>query len=65
MVYLKNLGKQHNVFIYRNARKYILNLYGNEEDRAIVESALLKTVDDLAVSTFDINLDGKVPEAAH
>ena len=65
MAYLNNLGKQHNVFIYRNVRKFILNLYGNEEDRAIVESVLLKTVDDLAVSTFDIDLDGKVPEAAH
>jgi hypothetical protein len=65
MAYLNNLGKQNDVFIYRDARKCILNLYGNEEDRAIVESALLKTVDDLAVSTFDIDLDGKVPEAAH
>jgi len=65
MAYLNDLGKQHNVFIYRNARKCILSLYGNIEDKAIVESALLKTVDDLAVSTFNIDLDGKVPEAAH
>ena len=65
MAYLNDLGKQHNVFIYRNARKCILSLYGNEEDKAIVESALLKTVDDLAVSTFNIELDGKVPEAIH
>jgi len=63
--YLNDLGKQHNVFIYRNARKCILSLYGNEEDRAIVESVLLETVDDLAVSTFDIELDDKIPEAAH
>ena len=65
MAHLNDLGKQHNVFIYRNARKWILSLYGNEEDRAIVESALLKTVDDLTVSTFNIDLDGKVPETAH
>ncbi|KAL8836355.1 MAG: hypothetical protein Q9176_006365 [Flavoplaca citrina] len=65
MAYLNDLGKQHNVFIYRNARKCILSLYGNEEDKAIVESALLKTVSDLAVSTFNIDLDSKVSEAAH
>ncbi len=65
MAYLNDLGKQHNVFIYRNARKSILSLYGNEEDKAMVESALLKIVDDLAVSTFNIDLDSKVPEATH
>ena len=65
MAYLNNLGKLHDVFIYRNARKCILSLYGNEANRAIVESTLLKTVDDLAVSTFNIDLDSKVPEAAH
>ncbi len=65
MAYLNDLGKQHNVFIYRNARKCILSLYGNDENKAIVESALLKAVDDLAVSTFNINLDDKVPVAAH
>jgi len=65
MTYLNDLGKQNDVFIYRNARKCILSLYGNDENKAIVESALLKTVDDLAVSTFNINLDDKVPVAAH
>lgn len=65
MAYLSDLGKQHNIFIYRNARKCILSLYGNDENKAIVESALLKTVDDLAVSTFNIELDGKVPLAAN
>lgn len=40
-------------------------MYGNEEDKAIVESALLKTVDDLAVSMFNIELDGKISEAIH
>lgn len=65
MSYLKDLGAQHDVFIYRNPRKRLLSLYGNEEDRAMVESALLKTVDDLAVVTFKIDLDGKVPEAVH
>lgn len=65
MAYLNDLGKEHNVFIYRNARKCIVSLYGNEEDKTIVESALLKIVDDLAVFTFNIELDGKVPEAIH
>ncbi|MCJ1411567.1 hypothetical protein MMC19_005657 [Ptychographa xylographoides] len=64
IAYLNDLGKQHKVFIYRNARKCILSLYGNEENRAIVESALIKTVEDLAVSTFSIDLDDKVPVAA-
>ena len=65
MTYLNDLGKNNNVFIYRNARKCILSLYGNEENRAVVESTLLKAVNDLAVSTFVIELDDKVPEAAH
>ena len=65
MAYLKDLGKQHDVFIYRNARKCTLSLYGNEENKAIVESALIKTVDDLAVSTFDIELDSRVSMVAH
>lgn len=65
MTYLNNLGKQHNVFIYRNARKCVLSLYGNAENKATVESALVKTVKDLAVSTFKIDLDGEVPITAH
>ena len=65
MTYLKDLGKQHNVFIYRNARKSILSLYGSEENKAIVESALVKTMDDLAVSTVKIDLDDNVPVTAH
>ena len=65
MTYLNDLGKEHDVFIYRNAKKCILSLYGNDENRAIVESALLKAVDDLAVSTFTIILDSDVAIAAH
>ena len=65
MAYLKELGKQHNVFIYRNAKRCILSLYGSEENKTIVESVLLKAVDDLAVSTFNIDLDDKVPVALH
>ena len=64
MAYLKDLGTQHDVFIYRNAKKCVLSLYGDEENKAMVESALLKTVEDLAVSTFRIDLDDKVPLAA-
>jgi IBR domain, a half RING-finger domain len=65
MAYLNDLGKEHNVFVYRNAKKCILSLYGDEEDKAIVESILLKAVDDLAVSTFNLDLDDKVPVASH
>lgn len=65
MAYLNDLGKQHNVFIYRNARKCILSLYGDDENKAIVESALLKAAADLAVSTFNIDLDDEVPILAH
>ena len=65
MAYLNDLGKQHNVFIYRNARKCMLSLYGDDENKVVVESALVKTVDDLAVSTFNIDLEGNVPMVAH
>ena len=40
-----------------------MSLYGNGENKVFAESALLKTVVDLAVSTFNIDLDGKVPVA--
>ena len=63
--YLNRLGKEHDVFIYRNARKCVLSLYGTEENKAAVESALVKAVDDLAVSTFKIELDELVPIAVH
>lgn len=65
MAYLNDLGKQHNVFIYRNARKCILSLYGDDENKTVAESALVKAVDDLAMSTFNIDLDGNVPKVAH
>lgn len=65
MTYLNDLEKQYNVFIYRNVRKYILSLYENEEDKTIVESALSKIVDDLAIFSFNIDLNSKVSEAAH
>lgn len=64
MAYLNDLGKQYNIFIYRNAKKYILSLYGSEENKTIIKSTLLKTVEDLVVSTFSIDLDGKVPVVA-
>ncbi len=63
MAYLNGLGKQYDTFIYRNAKKCILSLYGSEENKAIVESTLLKIVEDLAVSTSTIDLDDKVPVA--
>ena len=64
IAYLNNLGKEHDVFIYRNARRCTLSLYGNEENKTIVESALLKTVEDLAVATFTVNLDDEKLAAA-
>ncbi|MCJ1303562.1 hypothetical protein MMC08_006372, partial [Hypocenomyce scalaris] len=64
MTYLNDLGKQHDVFIYRNARKCILSLYGNAERKAIVESTLLKAVEDLGLSTFTIDLEGNLLVAA-
>lgn len=64
IAYLNDLGKQNDVFIYRNARKSLLSLYGNEVSRAIVESTLLKAVEDLAVSNFKIPLEGNVLAAA-
>ncbi|MCJ1252186.1 hypothetical protein MMC30_009426, partial [Trapelia coarctata] len=64
MAYLNDLGKQHNVFVYRNVRKCILSLYGSKENKAFVESALLKAVEDLAVSTYSIRLEGSVLGAA-
>lgn len=63
MAYLNKLGSDHGVFIYRNAWKCILSLYGNEESKTVVESTLVKIVDDLAVSTFNIELDEKMPLA--
>lgn len=65
MAYLNDLGKQHDVFIYRDARRFMLCLYGGDENKAIVESLLLKAVDDLTVSTFRIDLDDNVHIAAH
>ena len=62
---LNDLGKRYNVFIYRNARKRILSLYGDDGNKAIVESALIKMVDDLTVSNFKIRLDTESPEFAH
>ena len=65
IAYLSDLGKRHKVFIYRNARKCTLSLYGTDENKAIVESTLVKALEDLAVSTFKIVLDNKVSTAAH
>lgn len=64
MTHLNNLGEQHSVFIYSNTRKCILSLYGPEEKKAIVESILIKTVEDLALSTFTIDLVGNMLVAA-
>ena len=63
LAYLNNLGKEHNVFVYCNVQKSILSLYGKAENNAVVESVLLKAVEDLTGSTFLIELDGKVSEA--
>lgn len=52
IAYLNSLGKQ-----------YFLSLYASAEYKAIVESALVKTAEDLAVSTFTVGLDDKIPVA--
>ena len=57
---LKALWKEHIVFIYRNPIKCILSLYGDKNDEAAVESALIKTIDFLAASTINIELDDGV-----
>lgn len=62
--YLNSLGKDHDVFIYRDAKRFVLRLYGAEENKAFVESALVKTIEDLEAHSFKIELDDKVPEAA-
>ena len=59
--YLAKLSKEHDVVIYRNARKCILSLYGKDENKTLVESTLAKTVHDLAIETFVIDLDEKTP----
>ena len=64
MAYLNSLWKQHDVFIYRDAKKCVLRLYGDEENKVIVESALVKVVEDLQVCSFKIELDDEAPEAA-
>ena len=62
--YLNSLGKYHDVFIYRDAKRFVLRLYGADENKAFVESALIKKVEDLEVRSFKIELDDKAPEAA-
>ena len=62
--YLNSLGKKHDVFIYRDAKRFVLRLYGAEENKTFVESALVKTIEDLEVRNFKIELDDKIPEAA-
>ncbi len=64
MADLDSLGKKHDVFIYRDAKKCVLKLYGEEENKVIVESALVKIVEDLQVCSFKIELDDEAPEAA-
>ena len=62
--YLNSLGKERDVFIYRDAKRCVLRLYGTEENKAFVESTLVKAVEDLEARSFKIELDDKVPEVA-
>ena len=62
--YLNDLGKEHDVFIYRDAKRFVLRLYGAEENKTFVESALVKKIEDLEVRNFKIELDDGAPEAA-
>ena len=58
--YLSKIGKEHDVFIYRNAKKRLLSLYGDEENNAVVESILANAVNDLESDTFVIDLNEKI-----
>ena len=64
IAYLNSLGKQHDVFIYRDAKRFVLRLYGAEENKVFVESTLVKMIEDQVLSNFKIELDDEVPEAA-
>ena len=63
--YLETLCSQHNIFIYLNARKRLLSLYGSDENKVIVESVLVKAVEELTASTFKLDLDDQVPFTRH
>ncbi len=45
MAYLNSLGKQHDVFTYHEAKRLVLRLYGAEENKVSVDSALSKTIE--------------------
>ena len=54
------------MFIYRDAKKHNLSLYGPEEQRAVVESTLIKAVEGLALSNdkLQVDIDEDVPLSA-
>ncbi|KAL6717675.1 hypothetical protein ACLMJK_005590 [Lecanora helva] len=61
VAYLNALGKEHDAFIHRNAKKCELILYGSEEQRAVVESSLIKAVEDLALSNIKLDISEDIP----
>ena len=52
MAFLNSLGKQ---LIYRGAKRFVLKLYGAEENKVFLESALLNTIIDLVVYNIKSN----------
>ena len=61
--YLNTLGADNNAFIYYNAKKHELRLYGFAEERAVVESTLDQVLKDLALSSCKIELDDNLSNA--
>lgn len=55
MAHPNSLGKQHDVSIYRDAKRFILKLYGAKENKVFVEPALVKTIEDLVVCNIKSN----------
>ena len=55
MAHPNSLGKQHDVSIYRDAKRFVLKLYGAEKNKVFVEPALVTTIEDLVVCNIKSN----------
>lgn len=53
--YLRNLGIEHDVFVYSNKTDRLVSLYGKEEKVALVEKTLAKFVTNISHSSFNIH----------
>ncbi|KAG8533543.1 uncharacterized protein KY384_001283 [Bacidia gigantensis] len=61
LAYLNTLSKKYDVYIFRNAKKRVLSLFGAEEQKALAESKLIQTLEDLAAATHELELDSDLP----